>query len=202
MGGNIPVLQTERLILREFARDDLEDFFKIFRDEEANTFLPWFPVKTLEEARAFFAERYESPFCGCRYAVCRKEDGRPVGYVNVSFTGGHDFGYGLLPEFWGRGIMTEAGRAVIAQLRRDGVDFITATHDRNNPRSGAVMRRLGMRYCYSYEEQWQPKNFPVIFRMYQLNLDGQEDRVYRGYWDSAAVRMVEEGLGPDFAEKS
>ena len=54
MGGNIPVLQTERLILREFARDDLEDFFKIFRDEEANTFLPWFPVKTLEEARAFF----------------------------------------------------------------------------------------------------------------------------------------------------
>lgn len=40
MGGNIPVLQTERLILREFARDDLEDFFKIFRDEEANTFFP------------------------------------------------------------------------------------------------------------------------------------------------------------------
>lgn len=33
------------------------------------------------------------------------------------------------------------------------------------------MRALGMRYCYSYEEMWQPKNFPVIFRLYQLDLD-------------------------------
>ena len=51
--------------------------------------------------------------------------------------------------------------------------YITATHDVNNPRSGRVMQAIGMRYCYSYEELWQPKNFPVIFRMYQLNLDGQ-----------------------------
>lgn len=27
-----------------------------------------------------------------------------------------------------------------------------------------------MSYQYSYEELWQPKNFPVTFRMYQLNL--------------------------------
>ena len=46
------------------------------------------------------------------------------------------------------------------QLRKDGVLFITATHDVNNPRSGAVMRAIGMKYCYSYEEQWQPKDFP------------------------------------------
>lgn len=32
------------------------------------------------------------------------------------------------------------------------------------------MQRLGMKYCYSYREQWQPKNRSVIFRMYQLNL--------------------------------
>ena len=33
------------------------------------------------------------------------------------------------------------------------------------------MRKLGMTYCYSYEEQWQPKNFLVIFRMYDAALD-------------------------------
>lgn len=33
------------------------------------------------------------------------------------------------------------------------------------------MRALGMRYCYSYEEMWQSKNFPVIFRLYQFDLD-------------------------------
>lgn len=48
-----------------------------------------------------------------------------------------------------------------------------------------------MRYQYSYKEQWQPKNIPVIFRMYQLNLDDQNKRVYRAYWDNATVRFVE-----------
>ena len=53
------------------------------------------------------------------------------------------------------------------------------------------MRNVGMQYQYSYEEQWQPKNILVTFRMYQLNLDGQEERVYKKYWDNAAVRFVE-----------
>ena len=47
-----------------------------------------------------------------------------------------------------------------------------------------------MRYQYSYREQWQPKDIPVIFRMYQLNFDGSA-RVFRKYWDAAAVRFVE-----------
>ena len=63
-----------------------------------------------------------------------------------------------------------------------------------SPRSGGVMRNVGMKYQYSYEEQWQPKNIPVTFRMYQLNLDGCADRVYRGYWEASAVRFVEAGL--------
>ena len=45
------------------------------------------------------------------------------------------------------------------------------------------MEKLSMRYCYTYREQWQPKDIPVDFRMYQLNLDGEEGRVYRGYWE-------------------
>lgn len=76
----------------------------------------------------------------------------------------------MLPQFRGRGIITSACLAVIQRAKRSGMEFITATHDRNNPKSGAVMQRLGMKYCYSYREQWQPKNRSVIFRMYQLDL--------------------------------
>ena len=65
-----------------------------------------------------------------------------------------------------------------------------------NPCSGAVMRRLGLRYCYSYVEQWQPKDYPVTFRLYQKNLDGAP-RTYRGYWDAARARFVEPGLGAE-----
>ena len=56
------------------------------------------------------------------------------------------------------------------------------------------MRNVGMKYQYSYEEQWQPKDIPVIFRMYQLNLDGDPDRVFRKYWDLSRNRFVEPGL--------
>ena len=80
---------------------------------------------------------------------------------------------------------------MVEQLRRDSIPYITATHDVNNPRSGAVMQKLGMKYQYSYREQWQPKNFPVVFRMYQLNLDGK-DRVYRAYWEQYPHFVEEE----------
>ena len=66
---------------------------------------------------------------------------------------------------------------MIEQLRKDGISYITATHDVQNPRSGEVMKKLGMSYQYSYEEKWQPKDLLAFtFRMYQLNLDEQEDR--------------------------
>lgn len=115
----------------------------------------------------------------------------PIGYINVSTDDSHDLGYGLSKKFWRQGIVTEAGIAVIEQVRRDGIAYITATHDVNNPKSGAVMKRLGMKYQYSYEEQGQPKDLAVIFRMYQLNLDGCKNRVYQEYWKRSAVHFIE-----------
>ena len=80
---------------------------------------------------------------------------------------------------------------MIARLKRTGAPYVTATHDVNNPRSGAVMRAVGMAYRYSYEELWQPKNRPVTFRMYQLDLNGRENETYRKYWDRRPVHFVE-----------
>lgn len=51
-----------------------------------------------------------------------------------------------------------------------------------------------MKYCYSYEEQWQPKNFPVIFRMYQLNFVDNTDFVYRKYWNESENHFIEAQL--------
>lgn len=56
------------------------------------------------------------------------------------------------------------------------------------------MQKLGMKYQYSYEEQWQPKDILVVFRMYQLNLDGNDNRVYKKYWNNSAVHFIEKGL--------
>ena len=194
---NTPTLKTERLILRKFTEQDMEALFLILQDEEVNQILPWYPVKSLEETRKFYEERYASIYAqpqGYAYAICLKEDHDPNGYITIDMEEHHDFGYGLRKEFWHQGIVTEAGKAVIEQVKKDGLPYITATHDRNNLRSGGVMRNVGMKYQYSYEEQWQPKNFLVTFRIYQLNLDGNESRVYKKYWDNSAVRFIEPNL--------
>lgn len=194
---NTPTLETDRLRLRRFRPDDLDALFAIYGDEEANVFLPWYPVRSKEEARALFEERYARVYReprGYAWAICLKSDDVPIGYVKVETDESHDLGYGLRKEFWHRGIATEAARAVLERLRMDGVPFVTATHDVNNPNSGRVMKNLGMRYRYSYKEQWQPKDVLVTFRLYQLNLDGDEARTFDAYWNASAVRFVEEGL--------
>lgn len=56
------------------------------------------------------------------------------------------------------------------------------------------MKNIGMKYQYSYEEQWQPKNILVTFRMYQLNLDSNKERVYKEYWENSSVHFVEMGI--------
>lgn len=192
---NTPTIETQRLILRRFTQDDARALYQILSDEEVNTFLPMFPLKTMEEANAYiqkqYLDTYQEPF-GYRYAVCLKTDHIPIGYVQVSSSESHDFGYGLRKDFWHKGIITEAGRAVVEELRNSGMPFITATHDIKNPRSGKVMKKLGMIYQYSYEEQWQPKNIPVTFRMYQLNFDGENDRVYKKYWEQYPVHFIED----------
>lgn len=130
---NTPETETERLRLRKFTQDDIPALLEILQDRDVNRFLPWFPLKTMEEARNFYETRYSSVYAqpyGYAYAVCLKDDDTPVGYINADSSAYHDLGYGLKKEYWNRGIITEAGKALIAQIRKDGIfPFLTATHD-------------------------------------------------------------------------
>ena len=77
--------------------------------------------------------------------------------------------------------MTKACEAVVSQVRNDGFECITATHDIKNSRSGEVMKRLGLAYKYSYVEQWQPQNIDVTLRMYQRNFAADNAMTYLKY---------------------
>lgn len=189
---NTPQLETERLILRKFTEEDTEALYLLLKDKEVNLFLPWFPLKNMEEAKDFYEKRFANK--EYYFAICLKKDNYPIGYVKADMDDSHDFGYALRKEFWHRGIVTEASKVLIEQLKKDGIPYITATHDKNNPRSGGVMRQVGMKYRYSYEEQWQPKDFLVTFRMYQLNFDEQDDTVYQKYWNLYDTHYVETEL--------
>lgn len=190
------MIETKRLILRNIqeTQTDLTALYKLLSDEEVNKYLPWYPVKTIEETKKFYKEYIESNYQksnGYYFVICLKEDNDPIGYIAVSGSESHDFGYGLQKKYWGDGLITEASEAAINFLKSRGWTYITATHDIHNVGSGKVMKKLGMRYNYSYKERWQPKDIEVTFRMFQLNLDGNHERVYREYWDKYPEHFVE-----------
>ncbi|EKJ5635581.1 TPA: GNAT family N-acetyltransferase [Campylobacter coli] len=179
------MLETKRLILRKFETNDTKALFEILSDKIVNHFLPWYVFESLEQTKVHLKDFYlqtnqNKDFY--RYAICLKEDNKPIGYLH--FHNNHDnndFGYAIKKEFWNQGLISEAAKKLIEKLKEDKIPYITATHDVKNIASGKVMHKLNMCYQYSYEELWQPKNIKVIFRLYQLNLDENKERVYRGY---------------------
>ena len=191
---NTPTLVTNCLILRRFTSDDVQAIFEIMSDPQVNTFLPLFPLKTMEEAmehlKTQYLDRYHTEY-GFNYAICLKTDPKPIGYIHLGTDEAHDLGYGLKKAYWHQGIMTEAARALVRQAALTQIPYVTATHDVNNPYSGAVMLNIGMTYCYSYREMWQPKNFLVTFRMYQLNLCNKNQPVFSKYWDMFPDHFIE-----------
>ncbi|QXT35359.1 GNAT family N-acetyltransferase [Sphingomonas sanguinis] len=59
---------------------------------------------------------------------------------------GHELGYWLTPDAWGRGYATEAGRAVVAMARHAlPITRLNAWHFVDNPASGHVLTKLGFR---------------------------------------------------------
>ena len=163
--------------MREFAESDIPALLDIFRDEEVCRFIPMFPLRNMDDAVHYFREHCTVE-CKAEwflyYAICLRDENIPLGCIHVASDDSHDLGYGFRKDVWHRGIATEACRAIVGKIREEKqIPYITATHDINNPESGAVIKKIGMSYRYSYEERWQPKDILVTFRMYQLDFWGE-----------------------------
>lgn len=113
MNASFPILKTERLLLRQFIDSDLENVFKGLSHPDV---IKYYGVsyQTLEATKAqmkFFAD-LEKDETGIWWAVCSPD--------NTIFYGGGglnnlskehkkaEIGFWLLPDHWGKGIMTEA----------------------------------------------------------------------------------------------
>lgn len=86
-----------------------------------------------------------------QWAIVLKELGQPIGSISVVEQNERaqmmKIGYCIGAAWWHQGIMTEALGAVMDYLfGQVGVNRIQAMHDVNNPHSGGVMEKCGMRY--------------------------------------------------------
>ena len=152
MKRNIIHLETKRLILRPFVLQDAEDIFQNWAaDPEVTRFLSWRPHQTVEVTKAVI-NSWQKDYRGsgrCHWGIVWKETGGLVGNIAVVESGRDwaELGYCLGRAYWGQGIVTEAARAVIDYLfSKTTLSSIRARHHPDNPASGAVMRKAGMRF--------------------------------------------------------
>ena len=146
-------IETERLILRRLTPDDAEAMFAGWcNDPEVSRFLTWPPHGNVEVTRSIlngWIEQYDDG-AYFNWGIELKDSGRLVGNISVvkvrEDIDSADIGYCMSREFWGRGIMPEALRAVMDYLFDEvGMNRVAASHDVNNPKSGRVMEKAGMK---------------------------------------------------------
>ncbi len=147
-------LETNRLILRRFTVADAEDMYRNWAsDPEVTRFLTW-PCHASAEATAAllgsWVEKYRDGDC-FNWAIELKETRSVIGNISVvrldETVNAAETGYCLGRAYWGRGIMPEALRAIMAYLFDEAdISRISACHDANNPKSGRVMQKAGMKY--------------------------------------------------------
>lgn len=152
-------IETDRLILRAFRREDGEPMFRNWAsDPEVTRFLTW-PTHGSAEVSGrvvgSWAERYGEEAC-YQWAIELKELGEPIGSISAvkmdERTESVTVGYCIGRRWWGQGITPEALKAVIAFFFEEvGANSVNACHDSGNPNSGRVMKKCGM----TYEGTWR-----------------------------------------------
>ena len=146
-------IETSRLILRRAVREDAEPMFRNWAsDPEVTKYLTWPPHENVEVTQNLL-ERWTTEYEKDDYyhwMIVLKEIGQPIGSLLVTTAGraqSAHIGYCIGQNWWRKGIMTEAVQAVIRFLFEEvGYHRIEAMHDPNNPNSGRVMRKCGMKY--------------------------------------------------------
>ena len=151
MAGGVTI-ETERLVLREFDRDDWESVHEYAVDPEVYRYMPWGP-NSEDETRAFIeraiARRLEEPRTYFELAITLREGGRLGGGGGIRHDDGStrsaNMGYCLRRDAWGQGIGTEAAGGLVGfGFEQLHVHRIWATCDSENTRSAHVLEKAGM----------------------------------------------------------
>lgn len=149
----IKILETERLLLRQFSVEDAGFILKLLNEPSFIQNIGDRGVRTIDDARTYILNgpvaSYKKNGFGL-YIVELKETGEPIGMCGLVKRDGlehTDIGYALLPGFWSKGYAVEAARAV-KEYARDviGLHRLVAISDPANGGSIRVLERIGLKF--------------------------------------------------------
>ena len=146
-------IETERLILRRFKLEDAEDMYANWAsDPEVTRFLTWPAHSSVEVTKNILADwipRYEDGGY-FNWVMEYKNTRKAIGNISVvkliESINAAEMGYCMSKAYWGQGLMPEALITVMDFLFDVvGLNRVAACHDANNPKSGRVMEKAGMK---------------------------------------------------------
>ncbi|AFZ35804.1 GCN5-related N-acetyltransferase [Stanieria cyanosphaera PCC 7437] len=146
-------LETQRLILRDFQQNDVDQLARIFANPQVMQFSPTGILSALEtkEKVDSFITSYKTLGFG-KWAIVFKETKELIGYCGIAVeqidkVPKREIGYRLDPNFWGKGLAIEAASATVQygfeQLK---FAYILGIVEQANTTSVRVLKKLGMRY--------------------------------------------------------
>ena len=144
-------IETERLLLREWNLNDVDDLFDYAKNPNVGPHGGWKPHETKAESmvilQTLFLDKYDS------WAMVLKENGKVIGSIGYEQDvrrieiNCRELGYALAEDYWGRGIMTEAARAAIQYgFEEMKLDMVSIYRSPLNNRSGRVIEKCGFTY--------------------------------------------------------
>lgn len=147
-------IHTERVWLAHWRVADSVGLRPIAQDLRVMRFISGGKAWSDEQVREFIARqmRYAAGLGFCMWSLRRKSDGRLIGLCGMQplTLGGRreiEIGWWLEASCWGRGLATEAARAVMsAAFQRYGLRRVVAVAMPENWASRCVMGKIGMRY--------------------------------------------------------
>ena len=114
-----PIIETSRLILREFRKDDFESVYEFNSNADVHKYTGDEITNTLEKAREIIEQVWlkdYDTFGYGRWAVVYKPDNKIIGFAGLKYLpeiNETDIGYRFLPEYWGIGIASEVSKEII-----------------------------------------------------------------------------------------
>ena len=174
-----PNLETERLFLRRVATEDINEIFLLRSNKETMKFIPRPLVKTEEDTMAHIAlidSKIEANE-GINWAITLKNKPKLIGII------GHyrikpenyraEIGYMLLPEYHGKGIITEAIREVVKYgFEKMKLHSIEAIIDPKNYASEKVLQKNGfVKEAHLIENEYYEGRFLDTVIYSKLNKD-------------------------------
>ena len=149
------VLETDRLILREWNEADLADLFEYAKVDGVGQMAGWNPHTSIQESKTILEMFIKGKKT---FALELKENHKVIGSLGLETLSlslsdeyenlvGREIGYVLSKDYWGKGLMPEAVNRVIKFcFEKENYDYLMCSHSVINSQSKRVIEKSGFRF--------------------------------------------------------